>query len=132
VIKANQREVVRSNPPEPHQIIDIGKLEGAVERPRSAWGYGVEDLVELAVSMFEGIAHAHAFIQGNKRTAWKASVLFLKANGAAVDPTIDGEVFGRFLTRFVAGEIAKEDVVAAIRSGIVSYNQTPRTNPSTP
>lgn len=82
--------------------------------------------------MLEGIAHAHAFIQGNKRTAWKMSVLFLKANGATVDPAIDGEVFGRFLTRFVAGEIPKEHVIEAVRSATVPYDHKPTTDPQTP
>jgi death-on-curing protein len=79
------------------------------------------DVVELAVSMFEGIAHAHAFIQGNKRTAWKASVMFLKANAVTVDSGLDSEMFGQFLTQFVAGETSKDDVIRVLRESIQTY-----------
>jgi death on curing protein len=125
VITANAREVARSNPPEPHQILDIGKLEGAVERPRTVWGYGTTDLIELAVTLFEGIAHAHGFLQGNKRTAWKTSIIFLKANGLTVSSNLDSENFGHFLTQFVAGDISKSSVIESVRRGSIPYTPAP-------
>jgi death-on-curing family protein len=99
----------------------MGKLEGAVDRPRTAWGYGTFDIIDLAVTLFEGIAQAHAFIQGNKRTAWKTSIMFLKANGFTVSSSLDGEAFGHFLTQFVAGEVPKASVVETVRQACLPY-----------
>ncbi len=59
----------------------IGFLESALARPRNFFGYGQEDIVVLAVALMAGIARAHAFEQGNKRTAFAAMRLFLRANG---------------------------------------------------
>jgi death on curing protein len=43
--------------------------------------YGEEHIVVLAVRLLAAIAQAHAFEQGNKRTAFAAARLFLRANG---------------------------------------------------
>jgi death-on-curing protein len=44
----------------------------------------------LAVGLLNGVARAHAFEQGNKRTAFAAMRLFLRANGydTAFDDTV--------------------------------------------
>jgi death-on-curing protein len=57
-------------------------LESALARARNAFAYGEEDIVVLAVSLMAGVARAHAFEQGNKRTAFAAMRLFLRASMA--------------------------------------------------
>ena len=47
-----------------------------------AHDYGRTDLVDLAVSFLFAVAVSHPFIQGNKRTATLAALLFLGENGA--------------------------------------------------
>jgi death on curing protein len=66
---------------EPHLLRDRGLLEGALARPRNFFGFGEEDIAVLAVSLMAGIARAHAFAQGSKRTCFVAMVQFLKVNG---------------------------------------------------
>ena len=75
---------------ESHFLRDAGLLESALARPQNAFAYGEEDLVVLAVRLMAGIAQAHAFEQGNKRTAFIAMVQFLIANGydTAFDDTV--------------------------------------------
>ena len=60
---------------------DRGLLEGALARPQNAFAYGENDIVVLGVRLFTGIAQAHAFEQGNKRTAFASLRLFLHPNG---------------------------------------------------
>jgi death-on-curing protein len=43
------------------------------------------DLAAQAAILIEGIALAHAFLDGNKRTALAASTIFLKINGYFID-----------------------------------------------
>jgi len=38
----------------------------------------------LAAAYAFGLAKNHAFLDGNKRTAWASCVLFLKANGVSL------------------------------------------------
>jgi len=50
-------------------------------RPQNAFAYGKADIVALAVRLLVGIAQAHAFEQGNKRTSFVAIAEFLMING---------------------------------------------------
>jgi death-on-curing protein len=64
-----------------HGIRDEGLLESALARPQNLAAYGEPTVFELAASCAFGIARNHPFIDGNKRTAFVASVLFLRMNG---------------------------------------------------
>lgn len=61
-------------------------------RPQNLWAYEEPDALNLAVSYMEGIAMAHAFEQGNKRTAFDAGFLFLNANGWTIHPDADHDL----------------------------------------
>lgn len=60
---------------------DGGLLESALARPVRLFTYGEPSLCDLASSYAVGIAKNHAFIDGNKRTAFVAAVVFLGRNG---------------------------------------------------
>ena len=60
---------------------DDGLLESAIARPVSAYGYGQDDLFELAALYAAGIIRNHPFLDGNKRTGYVAGLTFLRANG---------------------------------------------------
>lgn len=67
-------------------VRDMGALDGAINRPfQSAFGEDAfETLIEKAAVLLHGVATSHAFIDGNKRTAWTASVAFLALNGVQI------------------------------------------------
>jgi death-on-curing protein len=69
-----------------HGIRDQGLLEAALFRPQT--GY-YRDLIEEAAALWESLAQNHAFINGNKRTAFAATYTFLAINGARL--TADAE-----------------------------------------
>jgi death-on-curing protein len=79
VIEHNRLELAQTG--ENHFVRDLGLLESALARPRNAFAYGEKDIVALAVALMAGVARAHAFEQGNKRTAFGAMRLFLQVNG---------------------------------------------------
>lgn len=62
-------------------VRDEGLLESAALRPRMAAHYEGADLAGQAATLIAGIALAHAFVDGNKRTALLAGVVFLALNG---------------------------------------------------
>jgi death-on-curing protein len=64
---------------------DPAALEGALARPRQLAAYGTPDAADVAAAYAFGIAKAHAFVDGNKRTAWVVSRLFLADNGRRLD-----------------------------------------------
>lgn len=72
-------------------IRDLTLLEAAIERPRNKDGYGEANLETLAAAYAFGIAKAHAFVDGNKRTAFVTAATFLRLNGFGVRPApLDG------------------------------------------
>ena len=60
---------------------DEGLLQGALQRPINKWHYENADTFGCAAAYAFGIAKAHAFVDGNKRTAFVTSVTFLRLNG---------------------------------------------------
>jgi death on curing protein len=59
---------------EEHLVRDLSALEGAINRPQTYFHY--KDIIEvhiLAAYLVLAVGKAHAFEQGNKRTAWAAA-----------------------------------------------------------
>ncbi len=66
-----------------HGVRDLGALTAAVERPWLTFNRRdlYPELFDNAAALMESIARNHPFIDGNKRTAVGAAVLFLQING---------------------------------------------------
>ncbi len=65
---------------------DPGLLEAALFRPQT--GY-YADLIEEAAALWESLSQSHAFIDGNKRTAFAAMYTFLAINEIELDVSAD-------------------------------------------
>ena len=112
VIEHNRFELAETG--ENHFVRDRGLLESALARPRNAFAYGEEDIVVLAVALMAGISRAHAFEQGNKRTAFAAMRLFLRANG--YDTAFDDSVsWADEMIGLLEHRSTEEDFARAIR-----------------
>jgi death on curing protein len=68
-------------------VRDAGLFESALARPLNAFAYGVEDICDLAALYAAGVVKNHPFVDGNKRTGFILSELFLNANGWSLDAT---------------------------------------------
>ena len=67
-------------------IRDRGGLEGAIGAVEQFAYYAADiDLFDIAAAYAFYIAERHAFVDGNKRTAWLAAVAFLELNGLDTD-----------------------------------------------
>lgn len=92
---------------EQHLPINPGALESAAMSPRNLFQYESEDDVSvLACRLIVALSPAHAFIQGNKRTAWLSGVMFLNINGYdIVLPSIEANQFiGEEMTKIIRRE----------------------------
>lgn len=81
-------EAALQHPPE---VRDYGLLESAIARPQTTV-LGVDaypDLFAKAAALLHSLACNHALVDGNKRTALAATLLFLELNGVRVLPTDD-------------------------------------------
>lgn len=64
-------------------VRDFALLHSAVERPKAMFGgkYLYPNIYAMAAAILQSICLNHAFTDGNKRTAWAATKLFLWMNG---------------------------------------------------
>ena len=62
-------------------VRDEGLLESALARPQNLLAYGMPDVADCAAAYGFGIARNHPFSDGNKRTAFVCTELFLALNG---------------------------------------------------
>lgn len=81
---------------------DENLLESALARPQQLLAYGSPppDLASLAASLAFGLARNHAFVDGNKRTAYVACRAFIELNDAKL--AADGK--DKYLTFLALGE----------------------------
>jgi death-on-curing protein len=74
-------------------VRDDGAVESALARPKHLWTYAGDeeagnedlDLIRLAASYGYGIARNHGYRDGNKRTAFMATYVFLRLNGHKIE-----------------------------------------------
>ena len=91
---------------------DRGGLEAALNRPRQIMSYapGEIDLASLAAAYAYGLSQNPPFVDGNKRIALLAMVMFVGKNGSYLDATeqsayetVDGLAGGRVTEEKLAG-----------------------------
>lgn len=92
-------------------VRDVGLLDSALARPRSsAFGEDAYPTITLkSAALLHSIANNHALVDGNKRLAWLATVIFLDLNGFSPDLS-DDEAFD--LVWEIAGTALDVDAIA--------------------
>jgi len=95
---------------------DANALESALARAEQLAHYGSPDGAELAAAYGFGIARNHPFSDGNKRTAFVATELFLVLNGFELQAT-DADCVITMLG-LAAGDIDEASFAAWIRAHI--------------
>ena len=97
----------------PEGIRDLGMLESALGRPVNKFSYGEEDLAALAAAYAFGIARNHPFVDGNKRAAFAAIIVFLGLNDIAFAPP-PAEATAIILA-LAAGEVGEDGLARWIK-----------------
>lgn len=95
---------------------DGGALESALAYPQNLYAYEDAKFDRLAAGYLFAICKAHAFVDGNKRTAWAAMRAFLIINGVELE--YDELEAIRFVEQVAAGELTFENVAAWIGTRI--------------
>ncbi len=111
VASIHQRQIQRHGGG--HGTRDEGLLESALARPQNLEGYGEPTVFDLAASYAYGLARNHPFVDGNKRTAFVASALFLRMNGQQLSASA-AEAAVVFI-RLAAGEFSEGELAEWFR-----------------
>lgn len=86
---------------------DLALLEMGCARAMNLAAYTDAGPAEIAAAYAFGISKAHAFVDGNKRTAFVTTLTFLRLNGYSFRPnTIEGV---RMMENLAAGEVIEID-----------------------
>lgn len=98
-------------------IRDIGLLESALARPQNLAAYGQADIVALAASYAFGLAKNHPFLDGNKRTSYVTTLVFLRING--LDIQADEAERIQLWLDLAAGELTEDKLAEWLRARVV-------------
>jgi len=97
----------------PEGVRDRGLLESAMSRPVNQWHYGQTDMAALAAAYAFGLARNHAFVDGNKRIAFHAMMVFLRGNAIEFAP--EPAHATAIILSLAAGEVSEESLTRWIR-----------------
>lgn len=96
-------------------VRDAALLESAVAAPRASFGGKpvFADLVEVAAAYLFYLCRNHPFVDGNKRTAMTAAIVFLRLNG--IEPSKDGEAWESLMLEVAASKLDREATARRLR-----------------
>ncbi len=96
-------------------VREMALLESAVAAPQASFGGGspYQDIAEVAAAYLFYLCKNHSFIDGNKRAALGACVVFLRLNG--IEPKADGPEWEELTLAVAASEIDRAEATRRLR-----------------
>ena len=94
---------------------DAALLDMGCARAMNLAAYTEPSLEEIAAAYAFGIAKAHAFVDGNKRTAFVTAVTFLRLNGLGFRP--DPAEGVRMMEGLASGDVTEVQFAAWLAQG---------------
>jgi death-on-curing protein len=101
-------------------VRDLTLLESAVAAPQASFAgkSPFRDLPEVAAAYLFYLCRNHPFIDGNKRTALGACLVFLRLNGVELEP--DGPRWEQLAWDVASSALDREQTTARLRELIIS------------
>ena len=105
-------------------IRDESLLASAVFAPQSSFGgkSPYADIVEVAAAYLFYLCGNHPLVDGNKRTAMAAAIVFSRMNGSETAP--DSKDWEDLMLDVAAGRIDRETTTARLRKLVLSPKRT--------
>ena len=96
-------------------VRDVALLESAVAAPQASFAgkSPYRDLAEIAAAYLYYLCRNHPFIDGNKRAALGACIVFLRLNG--VEPRPDGTEWEDFVLGIAAANLERAQATIRLR-----------------
>ena len=96
-------------------VREMALLESAVAAPQASFGgkSPYTDLAEVAAAYLYYLCKNHPFIDGNKRTALGACIVFLRLNG--IEPKADGPQWEELTLAVAASTIDRDETTVRLR-----------------
>jgi death on curing protein len=96
-------------------VRDENLLASAVLTPQSSFGgkSPYSDIVEVAAAYLYYLCGNHPFVDGNKRTAMMAAIVFLRLNG--IEPAADSDEWEAFLLDVASSKLDRDATTNRLR-----------------
>ena len=96
-------------------VRETALLESAVAAPQASFGgqSPYRDLAEVAAAYLLYLCRNHPFMDGNKRTALGACLVFLRLNG--IEPTADGPAWEDLTLAVPTGAMDRDEATRQLR-----------------
>ena len=96
-------------------VRDENLLASAVLTPQSSFGgkSPYADIIEVAAAYLFYICKNHPFLDGNKRTAMMAAIVFLRLNG--IEPLPDSAKWERLMLDVASSRITRDETTRRLR-----------------
>lgn len=102
-------------------VRDEGATESALARPINAWSYGqATDFETLAATYLCALARQQGYLDGNKRSALAAMLVFLRINGRKLDAP--GAELYAIVIAAATNEIGIDQVAVWVKAHVESSN----------
>jgi death on curing protein len=107
-------------------IRDETLLESALAAPQaSMMGQRlISDPIEIAAAYLFYICKNHAFVDGNKRTALAACLVFLEENGLLPDRKLPINDWEQFILDVAAGKIDRDETTRRLRKLLKKFRRS--------
>jgi len=96
-------------------VREMALLESAVAAPRASFGgkSPYKDLTEVAAAYLYYLCRNHPFVDGNKRAALGACIVFLRLNG--IEPRPDGPEWEDLTLAVASNALARDQATVRLR-----------------
>jgi death on curing protein len=103
-------------------VRELALLESAVAAPQASFGgqSPYRDIAEMAAAYLFYLCKNHPFVDGNKRVALGACVVFLRLNG--IEPKADGPEWEELTLAVAAGAIDRAQATQRLRELLPKQN----------
>ena len=97
-------------------IRELALLESAVAAPQASFGgeYVYTDLIEIGAAYLFFLCRNHPFIDGNKRAALGACIVFLRLNG--VEPRSDSQAWEDLTLEVASSKLDRDGATQRLRA----------------
>ena len=109
-------------------VRDLTLLESAVAAPQAGQGGKsvYADLVEIAAAYLFYLCRNDPFVDGNKRTALGACIVFLRLNG--IEPKPDSRQWGELTLAVAGGVVDRDETTKRLRALVARPRSAPPRN----
>lgn len=116
-VLALHEEVLRAHGGSPG-IRDRALLESAVAAPQASFGGEalIRNAVEMAAAYLFYLCRHHPFVDGNKRTALVACLVFLEANNRLPNPGLPADAWEALVIDVAASRIDRDHTTRRLRA----------------